>query len=409
MMERMVCARTVRGPLAGSAHGFEEELVRRGYAPGSVRGRLQQLDDLSRWLECQGLAPDELTPDREDLFLRERRADGNVKWVSPRSMLLPLGYLREAGVVPAPAVRTPEGPVERLLLGYHRYLVSERGCGERTFARLESDVRLFLCERVGQRGLELECLTAADVSDFMVRECSRRSVAGARRLVGVMRPLLRYLHVAGITGTSLAWAVPSVADSRDCTLPRGLHATAVAQLLSSCDRRRAVGRRDYTILMLMVRLGLRAGEVAALRLEDIDWHGGEMLVRGKGNHHERLPLPDDVGTALAAYLRHPRPPDAGRTVFLRVIAPAGALTGMAVNAVVRDACVRVGVPRVGPHQLRHTAATEMLRAGASLSEIAEVLRHRHLTTTVIYAKVDRVALRELAQPWPMAVTTGGAA
>ncbi len=401
-MGRTVCARTVRGPLARCAPGFEEELVRRGYAPGSVRGRLQQLHDLSRWLECRGLAAGELTSEGVDLFLRERRATGNMKWASPRSMLLPLGYLREVGVVPVPAARPAEGPVERLLVDYHHYLVSERGCAERTFARLESDVRLFLCERVGQH--QLECLSAADVSDFMVRECSRRSVAGARRLASVTRSLLRYLHVAGITATPLAWAVPSVADSRDCTLPRGLRATAVAQLLSSCDRRRTVGRRDYAMLLLMVRLGLRAGEVAALRLDDIDWHGGEMLVRGKGNHHERLPLPEDVGIAVAAYLRHPRPPGAGRTVFLRVIAPAGALTGQAVNAVVRDACVRVGVPRVGPHQLRHTAATEMLRSGASLSQIAEVLRHRHLTTTVIYAKVDRVALRALAQPWP-----GGAA
>jgi integrase/recombinase XerD len=400
MMERMVCARVVRGPLARCAPGFEGELVRRGYAPGSVQGRLRQLDDLSRWLERRGLVPGELTSERVDLFLRERRAAGDVRWVSPRSMLLPLGYLCEAGVVPAPAERRAEDPVELLLLDYRRYFVRERGCGEYTFARLERDVRLFLSEWMGQRGLELERLSAADVSDFMVREYSRRSPAGARRLTSVLRSLLRYLHVAGLTGTPLAWAVPSVADLRDRTLPQGVHATVVAQLLSSCDRRRTAGRRDYAILLLMARLGLRAGEVAALRLEDVDWHGGEILVRGKGHRYERLPLPDDVGTALAAYLRHPRPAGAGRTVFLRVIAPAGALTGQAVNAVVRDACVRVGVPRVGPHRLRHTAATEMLRAGASLSQIAEVLRHRHLKTTAIYAKVDRVALRALAQPWP---------
>ena len=154
------------------------------------------------------------------------------------------------------------------------------------------------------------------------------------------------------------------------------------------------------MLLLMARLGLRAGEVAALRLDDLDWHQGEVLVRGKGRHYERLPLPEDVGAALAAYLRHSRPASANRRVFLRVIAPAGALTAQAVNAVVRDACRRAGVPRVGPHSLRHTAATEMLRARCSLGEIAQVLRHRQLQSTAIYARVNIDSLRELALPWP---------
>jgi site-specific recombinase XerD len=391
--------------LARYAPGFEQELGRRGYAANSVRGRLKQFDDLSRWLERRGLAPGELTSERVDLFLRERRAAGSASWVSPRSMSLPLGYLRSVGAMPPPPAATVvEGPVDRLLSDYHRYLVSERGCTEGTFARCEPDVRLLLSEWVEQNGSAFRHLSAADVSRPLTRECSRRSVAGARRLMSVTRSLLRYLHVVGAIDTSLVAAVPSVADLRDRTLPKGLEPATVARLLSSCDRRRAVGRRDYAMLLLMARLGLRAGEVAALQLDDLDWHQGEVLVRGKGRRYERLPLPGDVGTALAAYLRHSRPACADRAVFLRVIAPAGALTAQAVNAVVRDACRRAGVPRVGPHSLRHTAATEMLRSGASLPQVAEVLRHRHLTTTVIYAKVDRAALRELAQPWP-----GGAA
>lgn len=403
-MERTANAQAVQGPLARYALGFEEELGRRGYAANSVQGRLRQFDDLSRWLERQDLEPGELTAERVDLFLRERRAGGNASWVSPRSMSLPLGCLRAVGAVPTPPNTVAEGPVDRLLLDYHRYLVSERGCTERTFARCEPDVRLLLSEWVERHGPDLHHLSAADVSRSLTRECSRRSVAGARRLMSVTRSLLRYLHVVGAVDTSLASAVPSVADLRDSTLPKGLEAATVACLLSSCDRRRAVGRRDYAVLLSMVRLGLRAGEVAALRLDDLDWHRGEVLVRGKGRRYERLPLPADVGAALVAYLRHSRPASADRRVFLRVIAPAGALTAQAVNAVVRDACVRAGIPRVGPHRLRHTAATEMLRSGASLPQIAEVLRHRHLTTTAIYAKVDRAALRELAQPWP-----GGAA
>ncbi|MCA1699769.1 MAG: site-specific integrase, partial [Actinobacteria bacterium] len=332
-----------------------------------------------------------------------RRAAGCRSWISSRSTALPLGYLREIGVVPAAAPAVVEGPVAEVLEGYRRYLLCERGVAERTFVRYEPDVRLFLSERQGSEGLGLERLTAADVSAFLAREGPRRSVASARYLVTVLRSLLRYLHVAGLISAPLQWAVPGVADLRDRSLPRGLEPAAVAKLLASCDRRRTVGRRDYAILLLLVRLGLRAGEVAAIQLDDVDWRGGEILVRGKGNRHERLPLPADVGEALASYLRR-RPRIECRALFLRALAPAGALPGKAIGGVVHEACVRAAIGPVGPHRLRHTAATGMLRAGASLREVAEVLRHRQLETTAIYAKVDRSALRALAQPWP-----GGAA
>jgi integrase/recombinase XerD len=199
--------------------------------------------------------------------------------------------------------------------------------------------------------------------------------------------------------------VPAVADLRDRSLPRGLDPAVVKALLASCDRRRTVGRRDYAILLSLLRLGLRAGEIAAITLDDIDWRAGELLVHnGKGRRQERLPLPADVGQAIVSYLqRRPRIED--RALFLRVVAPAGAIRGSAVSAVVRCACKRAGVPSVGSHALRHTAATEMLRAGASLQEIGEVLRHQEERTTARYAKVDRRTLRRLARPWP----EGGAA
>jgi site-specific recombinase XerD len=301
MMGRTAYAQAVQGPLASCALGFEHELRRRGYSANSVQGRLRQFDDLSRWLERRDLAPGELTAERADLFLRERRAAGNASWISPRSMSLPLGYLRAVGAVPPPTETAAEGPVDRLLLDYHRYLVSERGCTERTFARCEPDVRLLLSEWAERHGPDLRHLGAADVSRSLTRECSRRSVAGARRLMSVTRSLLRYLHIVGAVDTSLVSAVPSVADLRDRTLPKGLEPAAVARLLSSCDRRRAVGRRDYAMLLLMARLGLRAGEVASLRLDDLDWHQGQVLVRGKGRRHERLPLPSDVGAALVVH------------------------------------------------------------------------------------------------------------
>jgi integrase/recombinase XerD len=320
--------------------------------------------------------------------------------VSPLSVRLPLAFLREVGVVPAAVPSAVEGPFERLLDDYRRYLAHERGLAQGTIENYGRVARLFLGEREQAGGLRLERLSAADVSGFLARECPRRTVPGARKLVECLRPLLRYLHVAGLIQTPLRWAVPGVADLRDRSLPRGLEPAAVKRLLASCDRRRTVGRRDYAVLLLLARLGLRAGEVAALTLEDIDWRRGEIVVRGKGARLDQLPLTVDVGEVLVSYLRRRPSSEQSRALFLKVQAPAGPLEPHGVKDVVREACRRAGMPSVGPHRLRHTAATEMLRRGASLPEIGQVLRHRDIRTTARYAKVDRAKLRVLALPWP---------
>ncbi len=385
----------VRGPLEPWAAGYERWLAAHGYATLSVRKRVCQLARLSSWLEREGLAVWELNEQRVELFVAARREAGYVTWVTWRCVELPLAYLREVGAVRPAAAVVSEGPWTGLLAGYREYLVCERGLAPLTVAGYERVARVFL----EQQQDRLELLTAADVSGFLARECPRRSVSGARELVACLRPLLRYLHVAGMIGSPLVWAVPGVKDLRDRSLPRGVEPQVVARLLAGCDGRRTVGRRDYAILLLLVRLGLRAGEVAAMQLEDLDWRAGEILVRGKGDRHDRLPLPIDVGQALVSYLQR-RGSSEFRAVFLRMHAPAGALTRIGVCGVVHDACVRAGVPPVGAHQLRHTAATAMLREGASLVEIAQVLRHREIKTTASYAKVDRARLRPLAMPWP---------
>lgn len=377
------------------AAGYERWLAARGYARWSVRKRVCQLATLSSWLEREGLAVGELNEQCAEVFLGSRRDAGYVTWVTSRCMELPLAYLREVGAVPSAAVVVSDGPWSELLADYRDYLVQERGLALLTVVSYERIARLFLEQQPGQ----FESLTAAAVSGFLARECPRRSVSGARDLVGRLRPFLRYLHVAGLIETPLVWAVPGVADLRDRSLSRGVEPRVVSRLLASCDRRRTVGRRDYAILLLLIRLGLRAGEVAAMRLEDLDWRAGELVVRGKGDRQDRLPLPVDVGQALASYLQR-RGPSELRAVFLRLRAPAGALTRIGVCSVVQDACVRAGVPPVGAHRLRHTAATAMLREGASLTEIALVLRHREIKTTAQYAKVDRARLRPLAMPWP---------
>jgi site-specific recombinase XerD len=311
---------------------------------------------------------------------------------------VPLAYLREVGVA-APAGGAAGGPLEGLLDDYHRYLTCERGLAQSTARDYERIARLFLVEHELEGGLGPERLSAADVSVFLARECPKRSTPSAQQLVTGLRALLRYLHVAGVIELPLRWAVPAVADRRGLSLPRGLEPVVVARLLASCNRHSLTGRRDYAVLLLLTRLGLRAGEVAAIRLEDLDWRGGELLVRGKGNRHDWLPLPVDVGKALVSYLRW-RPRSECRAVFLCVHAPLGPVSAGVVSQVVRAACTRAGLKRVGAHRLRHTAATGMLRAGASLPEIAQVLRHQRLETTAQYARVDGQALRALARPWP---------
>jgi integrase/recombinase XerD len=393
---------TPSGPLAPYAAGFSLWLRSRSYSPSATANRLWQLDQLSRWLECRGLTAGDLTPARAAEFTGSRREAGLVSWASARGAELPLEYLREIGVVRSPAL-VVDGPLEELLVEYRRYLLVERRLSEHTAACYVPVARLFLEGREGLDGLALERLSAADVSRFLAVECPKRSVSGARDLASGLRSFLRFLHVAGLIELPLVWAVPAVANRRDRSLPRGLEPSAVKQLLSSCDRRRTVGRRDYAIVLLLSRLGLRRGEVAAIQLEDIDWRAGELLVRGKGSRHDVLPMPVDVGEAIVSYLRR-RPRCASRALFVRMTAPLQGLDRSTVGWIVREACTRAGLPRVGAHRLRHTAATEMLRRGGSLSEIAQVLRHSEQRTTAQYAKVDRARLRELARPWP-----GGAA
>lgn len=297
--------------------------------------------------------------------------------------------------------------MDHLLWRYRGYLTRERGVGAGTVRNNLIAVRPFLEGRVcaGGQDLDLEHLGAGDVVAFVVARCSAQSRGSAKLTVRALRSLLGFLHVEGIIDRPLAAAVPSVASWRLSGLPKGLSSAEVARLLASCERRGAGGRRDLAMLLLLSRLGMRAGEVARLELGDIDWRAGEIVVRGKGDRHERLPLPADVGEAVAAYLRDGRPVTArGRTVFVRLKAPHREITGDGVSAVVAASARRAGLGVIYAHRLRHTVASDLLRAGSSLVEVGQVLRHRSLLTTAIYAKVDVDALRSIARRWP-----GGAA
>ena len=387
-------------PLAPCADGYERWLVARGYSRGTVQCRLWQLGQLSGWLQREGLAVGELNAGVAGRCAVALRQAGYRSYVTGSSMRVPLAYLRGIGAVPAPAAGS--GPVEELLADFRVYLASERGLVSGTVRNYERAARTFLEDRVGRvGGLELGRLGAADVSGFLARECPRRSASGAMDLAAKLRPLLRYLYVAGLIEAPLVWAVPNVADLRGRSLPRGVAPEQVAAMLAGCDPERAIGRRDLAVLLLLYRLGLRAGEVAAIELDDVDWRAGEIVVHGKGSRIDRLPLPVDAGEAIVDYLRHGRPCDAvDRSLFINACAPRCGISRGCVTDVVRYACVRAGIPPVGAHRLRHSVATEMLAHGAGLVEIGQVLRHQDQTTTAVYAKVDRASLSPLALPWP---------
>jgi site-specific recombinase XerD len=301
---------------------------------------------------------------------------------------------------------TPSTPLDVLVERYHGWLVEDRGLATRTIGRYEGTARRFLEDRrvaVAARTTGVEDLSGADVTAFLLGECSRLAVGSAKGRVAELRSLLRFLFLEGLTPMALATAVPPVAGWHDSGLPTTLAASEVSALLVNCDRTQLTGLRDFAILTLLARLGLRAAEVAGLKLGDVDWQAGEIAIRGKGRRDDRLPLPVDVGEALVAYLANGRPRVESRTLFLSCRAPLRALHPNSISRVVWCACLRAGLAPVSAHRLRHTLATEMLRHGAALAEISQVLRHRDLATTAVYAKVDRVALRAVAQPWPAGV------
>ena len=386
------------GPLKPYAAGFEAELARLGYTPLSATVQLRLTAELSRHLESAGLAV--LTEDAAAEFLAGRKARGCREYVHLQALGPLLGYLRGIGASPPPEGPGPRGPAGLLLDSWDRYLEGERGLGTRTRAYYVRNARPFAEACLAREGMP-GGLAAGDVIAFMVRTARERTPDGTRHAATALRSLLRFMHVRGLISGPLADAVPAVSRRGRTGRRTPATAQAVAAMLAGCDRSGPAGLRDYAIIVLLARLGLRAGEVAGLTLDDLDWHAGLITVHGKGGSADRMPLPPDAGAAIAAYLRDGRPRDAlDRSVFIRLAAPRRGLTAGALKYIVTSAAVRAGAGPASPHRLRHTAATETLAAGAPLDEVRQVLRHRREATTSIYASVGTGRLRPLARPWP---------
>ena len=385
------------GPLAPLEDGFLDRLQTLGYVGSGVVGQRALLAHLDRWMKSNRLSVTDLTSEVIERYLSARARAGYVTKLTQHGLTPLLEHLEQLGLytrlVPAPTA------VEEILGPFRQHLLEERGLGDATARNYERIAQRFLSTRGEPLNESLVGLHAADVADFILEQSGRLSIYAMQTVVQGLRAFLKFLYLAGRTDRALASAVPTVARRRQ-ELPRALSTEHVERLVRGCDRTTPVGVRDFAILTVLARLGLRADEVARLELHDIDWRAGEVVIRGKGRRLDKLPLPMDVGEAVVEYLRLGRPRCNDGHLFIRSWAPRTGLSRQAVGGLVRAACVRAGLPPHGPHRLRHTVATGLLREGAPLAEIAQLLRHQSVGTTVIYAKVDRRALVGLAQAWP---------
>ena len=392
------------GPLAPYLCPFAQWLSQTRYIRLYIMRHVLLAARFSKWLERMSVPRNQVTSRHAALFLKYRYRRKELNERDPTYLRHFIEFLRSREVIPTESGSTSEVPaVDKCVQAYVEYLHEERALANPTIYTYLPFAQSFLKVMFGAGPVRLSSIRAKDVVDFVKQQARRLSPGRAKNMTNALRSFLRYARYTGDVTLDLADAVPTVAHWTMASIPRAIAPDQVRQLLASIDRLTAKGRRDYAIVLLLARLGVRGGVVVSLELDDIDWQAGQLRIRGKGGRCSTLPLPADVGRAIAAYLRHGRPSSASRRVFLRSQAPyIGLQNSSSVCALIEDAIKRAGVnaPTYGAHQFRHGLATEMLRHDASLAEIGDVLGHRHPDTTRIYTKVDLRALRTLARPWP---------
>ena len=401
--ERLSLRRPPKGPLAAHVGPFGEWAFEQGYSKQRVQSRVHLAAGFSQWMERRGVRVREVTGKHPAQYLRYRDHRKRIFPGDRHSLKQFLEFLRCGGIVAAEKPESgPITPVEQCVRKFEAYLRDQRSLALTTTSQYARFIRLFLTKRFGNRTVKLENLRAEDVFGFVRQESLSTHFTHGKRISASLRSFFRFARYEGAITADLAAAVPKVAGWSMSGIPRAIAADQIHKLLSSIDRSNGKGRRNYAILLLLARLGLRSGEIVRLDLDDIDWNSGSLKVRGKGRE-ARLPLPQDVGEAIAEYLQHGRPATTSRRLFLRSNAPFRAFRdSTAIAGMIRHAIKRTGVqaPTHGAHQFRHALATRMLHHGGSLKEIGELLGHRSIQVTTIYAKVDVDALRTLALRWP---------
>jgi integrase/recombinase XerD len=390
------------GPLYPYIEPFAESLLERGYSAATAKHKIQLLRKLDQWLDRRRIGIEQLGEDTTESFLGYIRGRGRNQHADPSTVRYLLGDLREAGVIPSPVVKHDVSPIYRTQTRFAEYLVDERGLSQSTVRHYTSELDGFLWWCFPSGAISLRDLSSADITQWVLHRARTVSPHSAQCTRTGLRSFLQFLHQRGEIAMNLAASIPPVANWTLALLPKYLTPADIELVLNTCKTDSAQGRRDLAVLLLLARLGLRAGEVVGLRLQDIDWNAGELTTRGKGGREDRLPIPVNVGKALATYLRHSRPSCVSQRVFLRLCAPHQGFAGSSIVTVIFQRalkCAGLNSSYRGAHLLRHSLDTRMLRGGASLAEIGGILRHRLPKTTAIYTKVDLAALRALAQPW----------
>jgi len=390
-------------PLGAEINDFVRTIADLGYSPWTIRCQFGLLTNFIRWIQDHDIEISCIDDIITTRFLTESCSKRAIRMGYPKTLRRFLDHLQHQGLIPHPKPVVDDSPLAILQGHYGDYLRRERGLAMVTVSRYWSFIQRFLSERFGDGPINFKELGPQAIDDHLLRHAHESTPKVAQLMVSALRSFFRYLFRYGKTKQDLSTAIPTVPTWRFSDVPKYLRTHEIESILDTCNRRTRVGRRNYAILLLTARLGLRAGEAVAMELNDINWRSGELKVRGKGQFHDRLPLPQDVGEALADYLRNDRPLCSSRRVFIRARAPHRGFRGpTAVSTIVRRAVQKSGLnpPCKGAHLLRHSLATGMLREGASMQEIGELLRHRSVNSTEIYAKVDIEGLRSIARPWP---------
>ena len=391
------------GPLVPHLDAFARSLDEQGFKKRIIRRQIRVAANFSKWLQAEDVAAQEVTDEHVEHFFDGPARQRSVRRGELATLRRLMDLLGQLGVIRPLAEHNEPTPIQQAVGAFAAYLREERALSDKTLIQYCPFIERLLSECFGQGPVEFTALRAGDVIGFVTQQAAHLSPARAKAATTALRSFFRYLRYCGDIQLDLAAAVPTVPNWSLTGIPRAIAPDHLQAVLAHCPRDTPVGRRDYAILLLLARLGLRAGEIVSLTLDSIDWEAGSIAVAGKGNQDATLPLPVEVGEAIADYLRHGRPVSSTRALFLRVCAPIRGLGAQqTVGTIVGAALKRAGIDtrHRGTHQFRHALAADMLRHGATLTEIGSVLRHRHAKTTSLYAKVDFAALRPLSLPWP---------
>lgn len=381
---------------------FVYVLSRQGYVRYTVYKKIKVISKLGQWLQKKQLSIedlDEIQIKKFICYLKKRNCLQLGNWATLKQFI---NFLREENILPESVTKPDDSEIEIIVNSFSKYLKKERGLSQSTMDKYLPTIHLFLTECFGKKNILLDKLRPTDISRFILRHAHTMSISCTQSMITALRSFFSFLYQRGQIHTNLAAAVPFVSRWRYTPVPKFLQPEQIKRILEACDQKTAMGQRNYAILLLLARLGLRAGEIVNMELEDINWESREIMVKGKSKREQKLPLPDEVGQAIVAYIRYGRPLCSSRKVFIRMKAPRHGFTGSEnVCTIVRQSLKDAGIEMdfKGVHLFRYTLATNMLSGGATIKEIGQILGHQLPAATEIYTKVDLGALRAIAQPW----------